>query len=481
MKRKDLSILLLLTLAALLIHGYHLGAEDSEIYLTAVEHNLDPSLFPRGAEYFNSQTRFSLYTPLIADSISITHLPIASTIFLWHLLSIFLLLAALRRLSLLLFNDTHAQWAGVTLVAAVLTIPIAGTALYLMDQYLNPRNLIAFTQIFAIVAVLERKHFRALMFLAITALLHPFMATFTLIYCGLLVFPRRFPTTANRTVLIASFGIALEPSTDAYRLIAASHYYHYILRWHWYELIGAIVPIASFWFFARWARSQQLPELELLSRAALVFGLICITAALIVSTPISLESIARLQPMRGLFLIYLLFFLIVGALLGEFVLKGQASRWALLFLPICAAMYVPQQLLFPASEHVEWPWTQPKNQWVQAFQWIRDNTPKDAIFALDPYYLHIDGEDENGFRAIAERSRLADAVKDSGVVAIFPPLAEQWRTQVQAQIGWPTFQLPDFLRLKRDFGVTWIVLQQPGVPGLDCPYQNEAAIVCRLP
>ena len=43
---KDLLGLLLLTLAALLIHGYHLGVEDQAIYLPAIKHHLNPSLYP---------------------------------------------------------------------------------------------------------------------------------------------------------------------------------------------------------------------------------------------------------------------------------------------------------------------------------------------------------------------------------------------------------------------------------------------------
>jgi hypothetical protein len=489
LKRKDLVILLLLTLAALLVHGYHPGAEDSEIYLTGVEHALDPGLFPVGAEYFQSHARLSFFAPLIATSVRISHLPLAWALFLWHILSIFLLLFALRRLSLLLFEDSYAQWTGVVLVAALLTIPIAGTALYPMDQYLNPRNLTAFAQIFGIVAVLERKYLRAFLFLVFAALLHPFMAVFAFAYCSLLVLEKNtvrktVPSSQPQATLAASvapLGILFQGPSEAYHIIAASHYYHYILRWHWYEVIGAVVPIAGFWLFARWAREKGLHNLEMTSRSLLRFGIICLAAAVIVAIPASLESVARLQPMRSLFLIYILFFLFTGALLGQYVLKGKASRWLLLFLPICAAMYVPQRLLFPASAHVEWPWARPKNQWVQAFQWIRGNTPKDAVFALDPFYLHIDGEDENGFRAVAQRSRLADAVKDSGVVSMFPPLADQWEKQVQAQVGWRNFKLPDLLRLQRVYGVTWVVLQQPAMAGLACPYENKTVEVCRLP
>jgi len=38
--------------------------------------------------------------------------------------------------------------------------------------------------------------------------------------------------------------------------------------------------------------------------------------------------------------------------------------------------------------------------------------------------MNSQGEDEHGFRALAERSMLADRVKDSGAVTMFPRLAD---------------------------------------------------------
>jgi hypothetical protein len=38
---------------------------------------------------------------------------------------------------------------------------------------------------------------------------------------------------------------------------------------------------------------------------------------------------------------------------------------------------------------------------------------KAAIFALDPNYMAIAGDDQHGFRAVAERSAIADNLKDS--------------------------------------------------------------------
>ena len=53
-----------------------------------------------------------------------------------------------------------------------------------------------------------------------------------------------------------------------------------------------------------------------------------------------------------------------------------------------------------------------QNAWLQAFAWIRQNTPVDGLFALDPHYMTLPGEDYHGFRALAERSVLADYEKD---------------------------------------------------------------------
>jgi len=63
---------------------------------------------------------------------------------------------------------------------------------------------------------------------------------------------------------------------------------------------------------------------------------------------------------------------------------------------------------------------------------------------------------------------------------MFPPNADEWLRQVQAQNDWQNFQLQDFRRLQSQFGVNWVVLQAPGRAGLTCPYRNSAVVVCRI-
>jgi hypothetical protein len=259
------------------------------------------------------------------------------------------------------------------------------------------------------------------------------------------------------------------------------HSYFYVQYWAWYEWLGIFAPIAMLWWFARIARAQHRTLLARACRAFAIYGVIYFLVAVVVDLPPRFESLARIQPLRSLHLLYMFLFVCIGGFLGEYVLKSRVWRWLALLMPLSIGMFGAQRSLFSGSAHVEWPESAPKNPWAQAFVWIRTNTPTDAIFALDPDYMRLPGEDTRGFRCLAERSRLADTVKDGGVVSMFPPLGEKWWEQVQAQTPWKNFQAADFARLREKYGVSWVVVQQPGGAGLQCVYQNAAVRVCRLP
>jgi hypothetical protein len=485
-----ISGLLLLTLVALLIHGYHPYAEDAEIYLPGVLKILNPNLFPANAQFFGEHAGHTLYPNLIAISVKATHIPLPWVVFLWHLTSIFLLLAASWRLASALFEEERARWAAVALMAALLTLPIAGTALYILDQYLNPRNLAAFAAVFAVAEVLHRKHGRAVLWLVFAAAIHPLMASFAIGYCGWLIVLRRFHPRILGFAAMLPFGLTLDPPPAAYHEVALRQPYFYILRWEWYEWLGVIGPVALFWWLARLGRRQENENLELISRALVPFILLGLAAALILGIPARLEALARLEPLRCLALSYMLLVVIGGGLLGQHVLENRVWRWVVLFVPLSLGMWFAQRQIFPASAHVEWPWRQPRNPWAQAFEWIRGNTPVDALFALDPRHMELPGEDENGFRARAERSMLADLVKDKGAASMFPPLSVTWLEQVDDQRNWTQFGKEDFERLRQKYGVSWVVVEQTrsgehgsaehGPAELECPYENSAVRVCRV-
>jgi hypothetical protein len=479
-KRTTTFGLLLLTLGALAVHGYHPYAEDAEIYLPGIKKLLHPSLYPTGTEFFESHASLTLFPNLITASVRLTHIPFDYMIFIWYVASILLLLLACWEFSRVCFGTVRARWGAVVLIGSLLTMPVAGTALYLMDQYLNPRNLAAFAAVFAVTRVLEKKYARAAAWIIFAAAVHPLMASFAIAFCVVLIFVEKIRKPAFAMAAVSPFTNFFAPPTAAYREAMRFHVSHFLPQWQWYEWVGLIAPFAVLILLGRIARSRNLKNLERVCRAAVVYEVVYLVFALVIAIPQRFEALARLQPLRSLLLVYIFMLMAIGGLVAEYILRDRAWRWLLLFLPVCFGMFVAQRQLFPATAHIEWPWAAPKNQWEQAFLWIRQNTPSDATFAIDPFYMEAPGEDRIGFRAMAERSRLADANKDSGAVAMFPPRAEEWWEQFQAQKDWQHFTRPDFLRLQEKYRVNWVILQVPAATGLSCPYKNSAVAVCRI-
>jgi hypothetical protein len=189
--------------------------------------------------------------------------------------------------------------------------------------------------------------------------------------------------------------------------------------------------------------------------------------------------------MRFLHLVYLLMFLIAGGLIGQHVLGKHLYRWVLLFIPLSAGMFYAQRQMHPSTAHLELPGRAPSNDWLRAFAWIRQNTPANTLFALDPYYMQLPGEDFHGFRALAERSTLADMIKDPGMVARIPSLAPRWQRETEATSNWQNFQPADFESLKNAFGVSWVMLSKSDArtqssAGMICPYENGSVKVCQV-
>lgn len=67
-----------------------------------------------------------------------------------------------------------------------------------------------------------------------------------------------------------------------------------------------------------------------------------------------------------------------------------------------------------------------RGDWMIITGFMNLLAPLNVSLALDFAHMERPGEDEHFFRAIAERSMLVDIAKESGAVAISPPLAEEW-------------------------------------------------------
>lgn len=494
--------LFLIACAAVLVQGYHLGVDDGAIYIPAIKRVANPRLYPFGAEFFLGHAHMSLFGPLVGGTARLLHLSAETAILLWHVGCIFLLLVAGWQLAQVFFRSARAHWGAVLLLASLLPVPVAGTALVLSDNYLSARSFSAPFALLSIGFMLRGRLSLAAFWLAATVFFHPQMAVYCAAFLALYwCLERGLGTAAAREEdLLPASGVvqrsswflvfmpvarifhsfSFEPATGAYRAVLYDRTYFFAYGWHWYEWVGAIVPLLLLTLLALRPPRESSAAMATANRVLVALGLFSTVVFFVFSSSHHFDDFTRLQPMRMFHIIYLLMFLMLGGLLGEYVLRSKPWRWLLLFVPIAIGMFALDRASYAYSEHIEWPGAASSNPWLAAFTWARANTPVDAVFALDPRYMALRGEDVHGFRAIADRSMLADAYKDSGEVTMFPRLLDDWEQQQQLVRNWRSFRPEDFAHLAQISPVTWVVVQQPLQAGLDCPYHNAAVAVCHI-
>jgi len=494
---RALALVSLLTFFGLAVHGFHPYVEDGGLYVAGIEKLLNQRLFPLWTDFVTEHLRFSIFAPVVARLVRFSHIPLGVMMFLLYLAGIWLTLWAAGMLLRRVTKSGYALAGGLTLLTCWLTLPIAGTSLMLMDPYVTARTFSTPLVLFALSWTLDAIHgqrmawFAVVSALLVAAAIHPLMAAYgvaAVVVLSLLGAQtpsiRRFsPSMLLGVALLVAATLQMKAPLEspAYIRIALTRYYWFPFAWQWYEQLGLVAPILLLWWFAH--DDTQPRAWKHVARTGIVLALLSLAVALLFARQdYATHLVARLQPLRAFQTVYELMILLLGARLGERALRHHAWRWALLIVSMGGMLFFVQRDTFPNSTHVELPWKAPTNPWEQAFLWARENTSSDALFALDAHYItHGKHEDAQCFRAIAERSALADYSKDGGEASITPDLTTAWTTGEQAQTGLEVET--DSLRLQhlQPLGVSWVVLELQSRTGWSCPYQNGVVKICRLP
>jgi hypothetical protein len=494
-----------LSVMALAIHGYHPYAEDGGLYLAGIKKLLDPNLYPYEAGFVTVDQRFSLFGPLVVVLVRLSHLGLMHMMLILYLVTLWMTLWAAWMIADRCYGSREACYGAVSLLSLWLTMPIAGTSLLLMDPYVSARSISAPFTLFAIVAALDVQRgvdqgrairWRSIALGLVTMLVafvnHPLMAAYAsacllLFACCSLPSPRiRVATTLGvclMSVLLAYCMESIAPSQPpGYAGVAQTRTYWFLDNWHWYELIGLIAPLLVL-------AALKIAPLRKRANSASILANMCIAAGgtgfvvavLFASRDSHSFIVARLQPLRIFHTVYMFMIIAVGAALGEMVLKRQRMRWAAMFALLGGIMFFVQRETFPHSNHIEFPWSSPENQWEQGFEWIRSNTSKGSVFAMDARYITTTGEDSQNFRAIADRSALPDYSKDGGIASIAPDLTHDWVEGESAQQGLDDATDDQRIAMLHGASAQWVVLSERVPTQFDCVYQNQEMKVCRIP
>ena len=480
-----------LTPCVLLIHGYHPFADDAGIYIAGIRKLVAPALYRPDAPFVMANTHFSVFAHLLAGVIRITHVPPAIVLLVTYLVSIYLYLLGCWSVARSLFTYKAERWSAVAFAAACFTMPAAATALALMDPYMTSRSFSTPLGLFAMAAALNRRWGLAALFVAAVGLMHPLMVLYLAALVLLYVLADR--VSARAAVLLGIAGIAAvglvalatwhTPVSHGYfeAIHSRGRSFLYPAEWRWYEDFGLIAPIALFALAVY--RSEAGSRIRKLCFACVVLGISSTLAAFLFVHSSGPYLLVRVQILRSFHILYVLGILLLGGWLGKVLWYRQSTRWLVFVLLAAGAggLFAAQRATYPDSAHIELPGMRPRNQWVQAYSWIRRNTPANAVFAADPDLVVYKDEDMQGFRATTERSLLADD-KDQGVAAVVnPAIADEWAAQRDAQIGINGMSDEQRISRLKPFGVTWLLLRADAVTSFPCPYENAVAKICRLP
>lgn len=517
-------LIALLTLVILLVQGYHPYANDAGIYIAGILKIIHPGLYQPDAPFIVSHTHLSIFAPILAHFIRLTHANLAWTLLAVYLLAAALYLYACWQLATRLLSTAAARFGALFMAAALYSLPVAGTALYVMDPYVTARSFSTPVDLLAVAAALDRRYFRTAALIALAFLLHPLMAAYAFAFVTVMIaFHRGRPRIAIAlcaagpiAAAIADVAVRHRPISPGYQqaVLQPGHTYLFLSRWQPYEIAGAILPLLLFALAARrigWRQqstgghsrssnsqvdatirerqpftmrqTQSIPgfaptPLGAVTLAAIATGTSSLLIAAFFVPVHGPYLLVPLQVMRINHIIYAIGLVLFGGLIGY---ASTRRRWLApaFFLAAFAGMAIAASLTFPGCRRVEWPGLTPKNPWSQAFLWIRHNAPRDAIFAFNPRLIHQPLEDEQGFRVFSRRSQLPDD-KDSGAVAVFPSLAPLWARQRNATAPINTESDAQRLATLQPYGVTWILLPPSAKTHFPCPYQNRVTKVCRL-
>ncbi|WP_158749768.1 hypothetical protein, partial [Acidobacterium sp. S8] len=325
----DAMVLGILTPCVLFIHGYHPFADDAGIYVAGICKMLDPSLFTIDSSVVVAHTQWSIFSHIFAWALRITHIPLEIGLLAAYFLSIFAFLTGCLRLSRGIFKDPNLQWGATLFAGALFTLPVTATALSVMDPYVTARSFSTPFSLFALAACLGRDWKRAALWFLVAATLHPLMAAYlgTFLVTLIFVMERRWVWLATACLSVFT-GCALvhfvtrySPLPYGYREAVLTRDYFFLSNWHWYGLVGLLVPLLFMLLAAIRCSNVAVRNLCI---ACVVTG----SAAIVISSFFVHTSgnflLARLQPLRSFELIYLSGILLLGGFFAQY-LRGKRA------------------------------------------------------------------------------------------------------------------------------------------------------------
>ncbi len=534
-------------LLSILLIGYHFGTFDQIVHIPFLKAAADPSLYPGDAFVDLRHPPTSYFWYLFIPFYRWGILEVA--IFAAHVLATTLTFGAVWRLSMTLFGDSVAS----TLAVITFIFPHFGFLGFpVLEFSLLNRTFVLPFLLFAIDLYLHKHYVGAFLLLGLTVNLHPLSAGMvtimllipTLVECRRISFARLFQAAA--TFLIGAAPILLLWVTNDQPV-------DWSLRPEWLSIIArgvltqVLYPFAAIPFVLLLTLSgfsavgllliaqRKAPALAverpvnlMLLTAGVIFALGVFSAGFLPITVIIEMQLTRVSLFIFIFpYLYFASYLAcefrtqsmnsssLALLAGTFISTSLAifplAIWGLLrwlkprrltwgvaagsvagMFGLCITIALSMGIWQPGIHILA-----PQTDWVDAQQWARQNTPRNAVFITPPDKGSLY---EPEWRVFSERSSVV-AIYDLFEIALRPDYLDTWlerfellapgaeqqfngnyfETKALTSRAFYTLTDQEILQAARSFAAGYLVVEQPHRRDFPVLYENEGYIIYQLP
>lgn len=515
MKLKDYLWVTCLTFVSFCLTGYYFGFLDHNHYLPYLNKLLNPLLYAN--DYFFSQPHY-LYSPfnwVIVGLKQLSGLNLAWTYLLIYLVSLWLLYLAVYYLTRVLYQKTEIS----VLAVLLFLLPKWAAQIGYMTHhfYFVSRDLSLALSLLALAFLLRQKLWSGAAFLALAAFANPSIP----IPVALLWLLCRL----KKTSFVAPMLIPVNQSWLSTLQHRGTYSFPHLWRWTGWGNLGLFLSLlGTSWLVLKhrlFGRFNGLMKIFL----SICAGLFLVH--FIISALIPIPELIQLQLLRSLNYIFILALISFSAaaydlisrrrwlikllalisLAGVYFWGDHLTAWhflaiwplplVLLFCPGILKRTIPfkpvpiliavllghlfvRLIIVQPQINLPYYFYYPNalitldnfSEWLALQDWVRQNTPVNAVFLTPPKLA--------GFRNFSERGIVTD-IKDGGLTFYSPIYAQEWQTRITSLTNYRQFNEAAFSQLNELYPFQYLVVEANHQPlNFNLVYQNQKYLLYQL-
>lgn len=509
-------IIILLSLIAVIVHGYEFGVSDQEIVIPYILKASDPSLFPTDKLFQQSSAHLSVFYTIYGQLIKVVDIQLVFLISYFIFQALFFV--SLFYLAKVFFPKDSIAY--LSLFPFISPKFIGGTANYTFDTFFSYRN-IGVTLFTMFLGLLLRRHFiLATIVATATIWIHPVSTIPHLILIPtFILFQSRqrirdfcicsgifIVITAPLFFLFQKSSISSLPATNFpfwIDVIRSRDSYLFPLLWNtqgWLSLgffIGTIVLLfsklnktklgvililtCSFVVFLINLSLLEIFKVPFFAQFQLVRSVNSLAFIALVISPYFLFQKGKLLAVMGcgaflcivfnLFQLFLLFAILYGIVTIIIRKSNDYSlnyRFSYVLTTILALVLLTLNFQnFQAK--VQFP--KRSDSWMLMQLWMKEYTPLNATFVSDPYF--------EGIRVFSERQMLG-SIKDGAVVMYDQDYAGYWSDLMNDLSDYRNLEYWDFKNLSEKYEFEYIITEGDHKLEMSPIYTNDQFQIYRL-